>query len=124
MGSVTTWTLVLPNKRPPLKPNDRMHWALRARLTREMRLTALVCAKRAGIPPLGRSAVTVTWFPPDARRRDANSLSAASKAWVDGLVDAGVWPDDDPAHVASETYRIGPMDRDDPRIEIEIRETL
>lgn len=112
----------MPVKRPPLRPNDRLHWAVKARLTREMRHTAHLRAKNANIPTLGKSAVVVTWFPPDRRRRDANSLVLASKAWIDGLVDAGIWPDDDPTHVATETYRIGPPDPANPRIEITIRE--
>lgn len=118
-----TWTLVMPVKRPPLTPNARVHWAVKARVTREMRHMAYLCAKRAEIPPLGKSAVLVTWFPPDRRRRDTNSLVTATKAWIDGLVDAGIWPDDDPNHVAAETYRIGPPDKDHPRIEITIQET-
>ena len=35
---------------------------------------------------------------------------------------AGIWPDDDPAHVAAETYRIGATDPDNPRIELTITE--
>ncbi len=113
---------MLPYRRPPLRPNDRKHWAEKSRLTREMRTTATRSAKAAKVPPLGKSAVFVTWFPPDARRRDANSLALLAKASIDGLVDAGIWPDDDPANVASETYRIGPIARRNPHIEITIEE--
>lgn len=115
--------IVLPFRRPPLTPNQRLHWAVKARETRRIREVAYVCASQAKVPPLGKSAVIATWFPSDARRRDAGSLSLTVKAAIDGLVDYGVWPDDDPAHVASETYRIGPVDRDNPRIEITIEET-
>lgn len=111
----------LPFQKPPLTPNQRLHYAQKAALTAQIRRAATQCARAAKIPPAGRSAVTTVWFPPDKRRRDANSLVLTAKAAIDGLVDAGVWPDDDPAHVASETYRIGPVDRTDPRIEIHIR---
>lgn len=117
-----TYTIVLPYTRPPLRPNDRHHWTQKARTTRQMRLTAHLLAANAHIPPLGRATIETVWYPPDRRRRDANSLVLLTKASVDGLVDAGIWPDDDPAHVAAETYRIGATDPDNPRIELTITE--
>jgi crossover junction endodeoxyribonuclease RusA len=38
--------------------------------------------------------VRVTFPVHDARRRDPHNLAPTVKAIVDGLVDAGVWPDD------------------------------
>ena len=118
---MTEHRIVLPFTKPPLTPNQRLHFARKAALTAEIRQAATWCAKAAKLPPMGRSAVTTVWFPPDRRRRDANSLVLTAKAAIDGLVDFGVWDDDDPTHVASETYRIGPVDRTNPRIEILIR---
>ena len=112
--------IVLPFRKPPLTANDRMHWAQKSALTRQIRETAYVCARQAKVPPQGRTAVLTVWFPPDKRRRDAGSLTLTAKAAIDGLVDAGVWPDDDPSHVCEERYRIGPTDRTDPRIEIHL----
>lgn len=110
----------LPYERPPLTPNQRQHFAVKARLTKEIRSVASQCARAANIAPQPQSAVLTVWFPPDKRRRDAGSLVLTAKAAIDGLVDAGVWPDDDPTHVAEERYRIGPVDRDHPRIELHL----
>ena len=112
----------LPYARPPLTPNQRLHWAVRARLTREIRSAATVCAKASKVAPLGRSAITTVWFVPDKRRRDAGSLSLTTKAAIDGLVDAGVWPDDNSDWITQESYRIE-LDKTNPRIEIHIEET-
>lgn len=46
-------------------------------------------------------------------------LSALLKASIDGLVDAGVWPDDWFAYVRTESCRID-LDRENPRIELTI----
>ncbi|MDT0223484.1 hypothetical protein [Gordonia sp. AC31] len=116
-----TIVIELPYQRPPLTPNQRLHWSVRARLTREIRETAGMCARSAKLPSLGRSEVTTVWFVPDRRRRDAGSLSLTTKAALDGLVDAGVWPDDNTTWVAQESYRIE-MDKSRPRIEIHIQE--
>ena len=66
--------LRLPFQKPPLTPNQRLHYAQKAALTAQIRHAATQCAKAAHIAPAGRSAVTTVWFPPDKRRRDANSL--------------------------------------------------
>lgn len=110
--------IVLPFPRPPLRPNQRVHPHARADLTRLVRHAATQCAKAAHIPPQPRSAVTAAWFPPDRRRRDVSSLHMLSKAAIDGLVDAGLWPDDDPTHVVEDRHRIEAPDRQHPRIEI------
>ena len=42
----------------------------------------------------GHATVTVTFMVPDRRRRDKGNLIASAKAYLDGLVDAGVISDD------------------------------
>lgn len=115
-----TIVLTLPFSKPPLSPNDRLHFRQKAALTRQIREAAYWVAKQAAIAPAPPSAVLTVWFPPDRRRRDAGSLTLTAKAAIDGLVDAGVWPDDDPAHVVEERYRIGEVDRENPRIELHL----
>ena len=86
------WTLHLPWKSPPLSLNQRMHWAVKARLTKEVRLIAKVKAR--GIPDLERCSVELVWYVTDKRRRDSINPMPTLKALVDGLVDAEVVPDD------------------------------
>lgn len=45
-------------------------------------------------PPLERAHINVTFYLPDRRRRDPESLIARCKPWLDGLVAAGVISDD------------------------------
>lgn len=116
-------TITLPYTRPPLTPNQRMHWAQKARITRQIRETTCALARLSKVGVQPRSTVTAVWFAPDRRRRDAGSLSLTLKAAIDGLVDAGVWPDDDPAHVVEERVRVEPGPNLPARIEIRIEES-
>lgn len=84
--------------RPPISGNSRMHWAEKMRRTRDIRLASKLLAAR--IPDLGRITVDLTWFVKDHTRRDGGeNLAPTLKPMIDGLVDAGVVLDDDPAHV-------------------------
>lgn len=115
-----TVVIVLPFEGPPLTPNHRPGRHERARLTRMIRTAARAVAMSARVGAQPPCAVRAVWFPPDRRRRDAGSLTLTAKAAIDGLVDAGVWPDDDPGHVVEERYRIGAVDRENPRIELHL----
>lgn len=86
----------------PLSMNDRLHWAKRSRLTAAWRDTTAWEAMRAIPPadrPLPRCEVAVTI--PFGRRaqRDPHNYFATVKPIVDGLVDAGLWPNDTPKWV-------------------------
>lgn len=94
------WSLLLPFERP-LSLNDRDHWRVKAKRTREWREAAGWAAREARIPRCKRVEVGLTYRPPDNRRRDADNLTAALKAATDGaLVDAKVVPDDTDMFVA------------------------
>ena len=88
-----TWTLDL-SLSAPLSMNDREHWRKKAKRVQQLRRDTKVMAERAKIPPLGRIAVELHYAPRDRRRRDALNLVATLKPVEDGLVDAGVVPDD------------------------------
>lgn len=98
------WTLHLPWKSPPLTLNQRMHWAVKARLTKEVRLIAKVKAR--GIPDLERCSVELVWYVTDKRRRDADNPVLTLKALCDGLVDAEIVPDDTPEYMTKLPVRI------------------
>lgn len=89
-----------------LTANQRPHWRERWRKTRYLRGVAKDMARARRVPAMERAHVTawVAW--PSRHRRDVHNLMPTFKALVDGLVDAGVLPDDSDAHL------IGP----DPRV--------
>lgn len=90
------WRVDLPWTAPPLtlNPPRHGHYMVRARLVKQVRATARVLVRAAGVPPLERVAVELHYRPRDRRRRDAINLTATLKALEDGVVDAGVVPDD------------------------------
>jgi crossover junction endodeoxyribonuclease RusA len=92
-----------------LSLNGRDHWASRHRRSQALKQAAWALAKQAKIPPLGRVAVIVEYRPPDRRHRDAENICITSaKAAIDGIVQAGVLPDDEcPRYVSRIACTIG-----------------
>lgn len=101
------WTIELPAGMRLLNANDRVHWAKKARITRQLRDTACWLARHQKIPTLRCARIIAEYRPPDRRRRDPANWSPSAKAAVDGLVDAGVLPDDDARHLVGPDMRIG-----------------
>jgi crossover junction endodeoxyribonuclease RusA len=87
------WTL------PPLTANQRMHWRAKARVTKDVRQVASLLGRKA--PRTEMLVVTLHYRPRDRRRRDRHNLWPTVKALVDGLVDAGIVPDDDAEHLST-----------------------
>lgn len=85
--------------KPPITANNRFHWAKKAKITKQIRHEALIRAKAARIKPSEHVHVKLMYRPADNRRRDPSNLMPTQKALVDGLVDAGVVPDDTPQYV-------------------------
>jgi hypothetical protein len=96
--SLTAWTLLLPLDAPPLRDNDRMHWAKKARHTRELRRIGWALARQQRVPQLDRALIVLHWRPATVRSRDQLSIAPTLKPLVDGLIDALVLPDDDSDH--------------------------
>lgn len=93
-----------PAPAKPLSLNEMngMHWADRRRRTEPWKALAIVMARQAGLPALiGAAPCTVTVTIPvrGMYRRDPHNYVPVVKAVVDGLVRAGVWPDDIPEYV-------------------------
>lgn len=103
-----TQRIDLPWTTPPLSANQRMHWAQRANVTRDVRQVTRLLARNT--PHADRLVVTLHYRPRDIRRRDAHNLWPTVKACVDGLVDAGVVDDDDTAHCSTPEPIIHPPD--------------
>jgi len=86
-----------------LSLNDRLHWAQKATLNRMWRKAAHGAAVMAQTPVHGRSLVNVSLPVRNVnQRRDAHNFIATVKPIIDGLVDAGVWPDDNGRYVVTD----------------------
>lgn len=96
--------ITLPWTAPVLRSNDRDHWRERARKAAEVRQAVGLLARGKRIePPV---IATLIWTVTNDRRRDAGAASPTLKAALDGLVDAGVIPDDNHRYVVEERCRI------------------
>lgn len=100
------WAVQLPFRKPPLSANQRMHWAVKARTTKEIRQASMLALRAEGVPPCKRVRVRLLWAVSDKRRRDPSNMMPTQKAVVDGMVDAGVVPDDTPEFVVEEMPRL------------------
>ena len=96
--TVRTWTFWLPIS-APLSLNSRQHWRRKAKDVAAVRQAACMLAKAARIPALPRIAVELHYAPRDRRRRDVINLVATLKPTEDGIVDAGIVPDDTAQYV-------------------------
>jgi crossover junction endodeoxyribonuclease RusA len=95
----TTYVVTLPAGMKLLNANDRTHWRTRARITKALREAAEKSALDVQIPPLDRATIEAVLHPHDKRRRDAHNWYPSFKAAIDGIVDAGVLPDDNGKHL-------------------------
>jgi len=70
-------------------------------------------------PPI---CITYTYYPPDRRKSDlGNVLPIHSKFFEDALVECGYLEDDNYKFINQVVYLIGSIDKDNPRVEITIR---
>lgn len=84
-------------RREILSANDKVHWAVRARLTKQLRQWGYLLGREGeGVARLGltHARVEFEFAYPDRRRRDRSNLAPTVKAIMDGLIDAGLLPDD------------------------------
>ena len=84
-------TVELPFPPRALHPNSRVHWAARAKATKQAREDAAWWARAAGVKPMRKAkplVVFLTFFPPDKRRRDWDGAVSSCKAYFDGIADA------------------------------------
>lgn len=100
--TATSTTLSFPQPGRLLNMNHRTNWKVRWSVTKQWRTAAAQVALLLGPPGdrvHGCSFVRLIIPVPDRRRRDPGNLTPLTKACVDGLVDAGIWPDDTAEYV-------------------------
>lgn len=84
-----------------LSLNAKKHWAVEAARVRELRTLGYFEARRSGdpAPSLRRALIFVTVLFSTRGRRDPHNFTPTVKPIVDGLVRAGLLPDDDSRHL-------------------------
>lgn len=100
-----TLNLVVPIAVPAAEVanlNDarREHWAVKSRKANALRARGRLAMRLMGSPVLPAAHCVVHVFYPDHRKRDVANLAPTAKALVDGMVSAGLLPDDDDAHLS------------------------
>lgn len=121
---MTVHTIVLDVPRPAMTSNDqrRWHWTKVRRAKADMQTRVWAAVKQARIPTLtAPTRVSVTWYAPNAIRRDSDALGPFLKAALDALVAANVIGDDDRTHVLGTSMAVD-IDRVNPRIELQLTE--
>jgi crossover junction endodeoxyribonuclease RusA len=90
------------DQRPlPANAYRRQHFQVRARYDREWRNSFGWRARQERVPALKAAIVTVYQVCRRPPLPDVGACFETAKAAIDGLVDAGVLPDDDPAHLVA-----------------------
>lgn len=102
-GTQTLTLWVPPDLR--LTANRRLHWAARARMVRTIRAQACAAARRSLTPVYRPCLLTVTVTYPQAGQHDPANWADYVKCAVDGITDAGIWPDDSSAWVRSTAFQ-------------------
>lgn len=93
------FTLDTEWQRPPLSENDRLHYRAKAAKVRGIRNLACWWGESLAIPEQEHVTVHMFWFVKDHRRRDSDNAISTAKPFYDGLVDAGIVPDDVPRYM-------------------------
>ena len=75
--------------------------------------------------PFSKVTIIYTLYPKTKRRTDiSNVLSIHSKFFEDCLVEHGLLVDDNYNYLAKVTYLFGKVDKDNPRVDIEVKEIM
>ncbi|MEV0445970.1 hypothetical protein AB0I84_22525 [Streptomyces spectabilis] len=107
-GAGRSWTMLMPYG-DLLSSNHRLHHMAEYRLKKRLRHEAKLTAQSRGLPRLERAAVYYVLHPrPIKRKRDPGNWAPTAKAYVDGLVDAGLLPDDNSDHLLGPYPEMGP----------------
>ena len=99
----------------------RTHWSCGASLKKDATQLVALCAKQQKIAPYsGRVRLNCSFFEPN-KKRDADNVFAGVKYILDGLVQAGVLPNDSRKYVEEIAFAVK-VDKQNPRVEVEIGE--
>lgn len=94
-----------------LSLNDRLHWREARKRAKAWRTRSAEAAREQVGHELGPCIVAVTLPALHRIARDPHNYFATVKPIVDGLVDAGLWPDDTPTWVTTVEPTLVPVGR-------------
>lgn len=100
-------TLTVNNFPPTQNELRRMHFREQAKKKLEWEGIVGWLVKQQKIQPVEKAMITYEFYFKNERRRDPDNYAACAKAIQDGLVKAGILPDDNFNHVPELTIRQG-----------------
>lgn len=106
-GEPKVYVLAMPAGMPLANANDRGHWSKGYRVKKELRKTACLLTRAAKIPTMQRASIVGVFEPPNRQPRDPANWYPSFKAIIDGMVDAGMLPDDNSKHLDGPDMRLG-----------------
>ena len=116
---------VIPGRLPGLNEiiaSSRTHWAVANKQKIDAMNTVAYYARAARIKPVnGFAEITITCYEPNKRRDADNVQAGGNKAILDALYKAGIIKGDGQKYIKLFQSPIE-VDRENPRIEVEIRE--
>lgn len=117
-------TITLPIPPVAVRPNGRSHWRAKAKAVKAMRdrAYAYTLVELCGDTPPGwvHARVLIDWYHPTKRLLDRDNIIGSCKAYLDGIVSAGVLADDNGVTLEP----VGRfVDKDNPRVEITVTPT-
>lgn len=116
--------LIIPGRLPGLNEiiqSSRTHWAVANRQKQEAQDTVILAIRQAKIKSVGFAEIAITCYEPN-KRRDADSVQAGTnKIILDSLQKAGIIEGDGQKYIKLITPCLE-VDREKPRIEVEISE--
>jgi len=113
-------TIKLPWPNRVLHPNERKHWAVKAKAAKKARQDGAAAAQIAGVRHIEADGliVRVTAFPPNKHARDDDGIMTNLKSYFDGIADV--------VGIDDSKWRMGEMERGEPvkhgavHVEVEI----
>lgn len=103
-----SWRIELPPRTVLLNANQTIHFRKRAEIVKALRHTGFAMARHYKVPAMERAHVFYVIHPDTVgRRRDSGNWSPSAKAVIDGMVDAGVLPDDNHERLLGPDPRMG-----------------
>lgn len=116
-------TLVIPGRLPGMNEITdaaRGNRYIAAKMKKEYTEMVALYAMAAKLPRMEKVDVMILWHEPD-KMRDKDNIHAGIKFILDGLVKAGIIPNDNWAHIGDITHKFD-VDRRNPRIEVILEE--
>ena len=106
-------------QRPPITSNRQpRNVYAKGRIVKMIRGKTLELAQN--FPAMGKVRVHVTWWVNDKRRRDTDNMQPMLKPIYDGIVDAGIVPDDTPEFMEKPEAQIVFVEPDVMQAHIEV----